>query len=95
MKSFIDAKNAEIIANYTGTTRKWMTIGGSYPGAMSAWFKHTYPTSAVASWSSSGVINPIRNFYDFDLDIFEATSRSGPECPAAINNITNYIEEAI
>ena len=84
MNTFIVAKNQEIIANFSGSTRKWLTIGGSYPGAMSAWFKHEYPNSAVASWSSSGVILPVRNFYDFDLDIYQATSRSGPECPAAI-----------
>jgi hypothetical protein len=43
MNAFITAKNQEIIANYSGSTRKWLTIGGSYPGAMSAWFKHEYP----------------------------------------------------
>jgi hypothetical protein len=78
-----------------GANRKWLTIGGSYPGAMSAWFKHEYGDRAVASWSSSGVINPIRNFYDFDLDIYQATSRSGPDCPNTIKNITDYIEQAI
>jgi len=47
------------------------------------------------AWSSSGVILPIRNFYDFDMDIYLSTSRSGPDCVAAINNITNYVEQAI
>ena len=92
MNAFIDAQNQQIIANFSGSTRKWLTIGGSYPGAMSAWFKHEYPNQAVASWSSSGVILPIRNFYDFDLDIYQATSRSGSDCPSAIKNITDYIE---
>lgn len=72
-----------------------MTIGGSYPGAMSAWFKNQYPDSAAVAWSSSGVIQPIRNFYDFDLDIYTATLRSGIECPTTIKNVTDYIENAI
>jgi hypothetical protein len=36
--------------------RQWFFIGGSYPGALSAWFRSRYPNLAVASWSSSGVI---------------------------------------
>lgn len=62
---------------------------------MSAWFNNQYPGSATVSWASSGVILPIRNFFDFDLDIYTATSRSGPECPTNIYNITQYIENAI
>ena len=91
MNDFITAMNTQINAKYGGSNRKWVTIGGSYPGAMSAWFKTSFPNSAVAAWSSSGVILPIRNFVDFDLDIYTATSRSGPACPAAIKNITDYI----
>lgn len=41
-------------------------IGGSYPGALSAWFRAKYPQWAVASWSSSGVIEPIEYFDKFD-----------------------------
>ena len=36
--------------------RQWVMIGGSYPGALSAWFRARYPEWAVASWSSSGVV---------------------------------------
>jgi pimeloyl-ACP methyl ester carboxylesterase len=95
LDAFITAKNAEIIAKYGGANRKWVTIGGSYPGALSAWFKTSYPTQATAAWSSSGVILPVRNFVNFDLDIYTATSRSGPGCPRQIKNITDYIENAI
>jgi len=41
----------------------WVVIGGSYPGALSAWFKSKYPKAARASWSSSGVIHVIKDFY--------------------------------
>lgn len=95
LNTFMTTMDQEIQQKYGGSQRKWVTIGGSYPGALSAWFKHEYPNTATVSWSSSGVILPIRNFTDFDLDIWEATSRSGPGCPAAITNITNYVQLAI
>lgn len=38
---------------------------------------------------------PIRNFDNFDLDIYTATYRSGAACPAAIKALTDYINDAI
>ena len=70
LADFIDAMNAQIITKWKGTNRKWVTVGGSYPGALSAWFKAAYPEKATVSWSSSGVIVPIRDFTDFDMDIY-------------------------
>jgi hypothetical protein len=70
LNTFMTTKDKEIVDKYGGSPRKWVTIGGSYPGALSAWFKHEYPNTATVSWSSSGVILPIRNFTDFDLDIW-------------------------
>jgi hypothetical protein len=54
-----------------------VVIGGSYPGALSAWFKSQYPDLAVASWSSSGVINAIQDFTIFDFDIYNSSIQSG------------------
>ena len=81
LAKFIDDTNANITQQWVGKTVKWVTVGGSYPGALSAWFKKAYPTKAAVAWSSSGVILPIRDFTDFDMDIYQATSRSGPSCP--------------
>lgn len=47
-------------------SRPTVVIGGSYPGALSAWFKSRYPHLAVASWASSGVVEPIVNLWKFD-----------------------------
>lgn len=44
-------------------TRKTVVIGGSYPGALSAWFRSTHPHMSVASWSASGVVQPITDFW--------------------------------
>lgn len=89
-------KNTDIYLNeqYGSGVRKWLTIGGSYPGALSAWFKALYPTTVAAAWSSSGVINAIQDFYDYDLDVFQSTSRSGASCPQTLQKITAYLEKA-
>ena len=42
------------------------TIGGSYPGAMSAWFKYKYPHMTIGALASSAVVNAILNFTEFD-----------------------------
>ena len=47
-------------------TGKVIVIGGSYPGALSSWFRQKYPDVADISWSSSGVVNAVYNFTAFD-----------------------------
>lgn len=74
---FIQSYNKNLAEVYPLNTYQWVTIGGSYPGALSAWFKATYPDLTVAAWSSSGVIQPIKYFDTFDWDIYEATRKSG------------------
>ena len=59
--------------------RPVVIIGGSYPGALSAWFRQRYPQMTVASWSSSGVVNPIEDIQMFDEQIYLATKDLG-EC---------------
>jgi len=68
-----------------------VVIGGSYPGALSAWFRERYPHLAVASWSSSGVVQPIIDFYQFDGQIYTSTLKSGQFCPKAIQDIVAYV----
>jgi len=43
-----------------------VVVGGSYPGAMSAWFRSRYPHLTVASWASSAVVQPIIDFQQYD-----------------------------
>lgn len=44
---------------YGVTDNPWITIGGSYPGALSAWFRYKYPHLAIGAIASSAVINVI------------------------------------
>jgi len=55
--------------------RKVMIVGGSYPGAVVAWYQHKYNDATIV-WSSSGVIHAIDDFKMFDYDIYDATNKS-------------------
>lgn len=40
----------------------WITIGGSYSGALSAWFRSKYPHLTIGAIGSSGVILAVEDF---------------------------------
>lgn len=68
-----------------------LVIGGSYPGAMSAWFRNRYPHLAVGSWSSSGVVQPVVDFWKFDEQTYQSTVKSGEFCPKMIQDTMVYV----
>ncbi len=84
---FIDSQN-----EYLKYKADWIVVGGSYPGALSAWFKSKYPDHAVGAWSSSGVINAIKDFKSFDLDIFMRVDNSSPRCSMVIEKAVQIAE---
>jgi hypothetical protein len=45
-------------ANYP----RWISIGGSYPGAMSAWYRLKFPHIVMGGYSSSGVVEARNDF---------------------------------
>lgn len=40
----------------------WIIVGGSYAGAVSAWFREKYPYLVIGAWASSPVVNAILKF---------------------------------
>jgi esterase/lipase superfamily enzyme len=54
-----------------------ITVGGSYPGALSAWFRVKYPHLTVGAISSSGVVLAVEDFKDFDEQIYTSAYKSG------------------
>lgn len=70
---------------------KVFTFGGSYPGALSAWFRLQYPHVTNGSLASSGVVNNILDFPDFDDQV--ALAVGGP-CATAIQATTHAYEAA-
>jgi len=73
-------------------SQPWITIGGSYPGCLSAWLRNKYPHLTVGAWASSSGIKSILDFSDLDYQVYLGASRSGPECPQAIEKLNQYFE---
>eukprot|EP00824_Muranothrix_gubernata_P024146 TRINITY_DN689_c0_g1_i1.p1 TRINITY_DN689_c0_g1~~TRINITY_DN689_c0_g1_i1.p1 ORF type:complete len:563 (+),score=87.32 TRINITY_DN689_c0_g1_i1:25-1689(+) len=71
---------------------QWITVGGSYAGALSAWFRLKYPHLAIGSLSSSGVVNAVLDFTAFDKQV--ATS-AGPICANLLRQVMDEVEIAV
>ena len=44
------------------SSNPWMTVGGSYAGAVSAWFRYNYPHLTIGAIASSAVVHAIEDF---------------------------------
>lgn len=73
---FLTEVNSRLIREFGGEKRKVIVIGGSYPGALSAWFRQKYPHIADAAWASSAVVNAIEDFDMFDYQVYNSTRRT-------------------
>lgn len=72
-----------------------ITVGGSYAGAMSSWFRAKYPHLTVGAIGSSGVVLAVEDFKAFDEQIYQSALKSGPECVSALQDINQYVEGII
>ena len=82
---FIEARNKE------WGKRKWVIIGCSYPGALSAWFRYKYPHLSVGAVASSAVVNAVLNFTDFDMQVSTSLQLSAG-CYDLVANWTNFLQ---
>lgn len=73
----------------------WITIGGSYPGALSAWFRYKYPHLTIGAIASSAVILAIEDMKDFDEQMYSSSMLSGDYCAQAINASSTKVEEIL
>jgi pimeloyl-ACP methyl ester carboxylesterase len=76
--------------NIVGPKLRWIIVGGSYSGAVSAWFKQKYPSAVLGAWSSSGVVEAQLNFYDYDGHVGEMLP---PDCREAIQNVLQIFSD--
>jgi len=70
----------------------WVVFGGSYPGALSSCYRQAYPQQSVGSLSSSGVVNCIVNYYQFDMSVSAA---AGNGCADDIRRVQAAFSRAI
>lgn len=87
MAYFLTSINEDLVERYGGEQRKVVTIGGSYPGALSAWFKYKYPHIATAALASSAVVYAKEDFFEYDQQVYDSMAKSGEECTAPIEAI--------
>lgn len=76
--------------NADNPTRQTIVIGGSYPGALSAWFRYKYPDIAVASWAASAVVQPLIDMWTYDEQIYDSTYGIAPECATTLQRFQQY-----
>jgi hypothetical protein len=55
--------------NRTGVENPWFFFGGSYSGALSAWFRLKFPHLTCGSLASSAVVLAIQDFTEFDQQV--------------------------
>ncbi len=95
----VDTEMADLAAFATflrspsgGSCKALGVVGGSYSGALSAWFREVHPELADFSWSSSGVVNATFFFDAFDRQIVTDLSSEDPACLATMIVITAQAE---
>lgn len=73
----------------------FITIGGSYPGALAAWFRYKYPHLTIGSIASSAVVLAVEDYKDFDEQMYLSSVLSGDYCYQAINASSTKVEQIL
>ena len=76
--------------NLDNPSRQTIVIGGSYPGALSAWFRYKYPDIAIASWAASAVVQPYADMWTYDEQIWDSTYGIAPQCAETLQRFQQY-----
>lgn len=70
----------------------WVTIGGSYAGSLSAYYRLIYPNRVSGALASSAPVEPKVSFHEYDEDVTEA---AGPECSQTIRSVVAEVEKTL
>ena len=87
------ADHADVIKTFDPNMEmKWIAVGGSYSGGLSAWFRVAYPDLTVGALASSGVVNALFDFPQFDTAVHGAIDTS---CAMALHQITSEVDDRL
>lgn len=75
--------------NWTG---KWVAIGGSYPGSLSAYYRLKFPYLVAGSLASSAPVMAKEDFAEYDAHV---TKVAGPQCAAQMRQAVSQVEATL
>ncbi|CAD5228722.1 unnamed protein product [Bursaphelenchus okinawaensis] len=70
---------------------KWITFGGSYAGALSAWFRKLYPDLTVGTIGSSGPVEAKVDYFEYMQVVANSTSACKDKIKEGIDTIQKQI----
>lgn len=73
-------------------TGPWISVGGSYPGTLSAYLRSQYPDRVIGALASSAPVRPDADFSEYDHHV---ALMAGPTCLKALQSSVQQIESAI
>ncbi|XP_052819166.1 thymus-specific serine protease-like [Mya arenaria] len=77
----------------------WICFGGSYPGALSAWFRLKYPQLVAGAVASSAPVRAVTNFEGYNDVVAKSLSNpvvgGSPECLDAVRTAFSVIDSMI
>ena len=76
-------------------TCKVGVAGGSYPGALSSWFREKYPDIAHVSWASSAPVYTKADYYEYDQHQAHVIKDYSEQCYETLFDTMNYLEELV
>lgn len=89
---------ARIVSAFNLTEKnKWISFGGSYSGALSAWLRLKHPEAVAAAVATSAPVRAQEDFSQY-LEVVGqslATTAHGTECVSAIQEATNQVDEML
>lgn len=71
---------------------KWIAFGGSYPGALSAFYRLKFPYLVHGALASSAPVMAKEDFYEYDEHV---TTVAGPQCANTMRGVVREIEQAM
>ena len=78
--------------SFQGFTGKWISVGGSYPGSLSAFYRLKYPQLVNGALASSAPVLAKGNFEEYDHHVARV---AGPTCLFAIQTAVLDIENKL